>query len=119
MLVPGIVGLHSLLLVFVLVAFLLIRRKWRNAVAKKEEIMRLVAMASEEAAMAEVEATSVYDSVLPPRPFQCIICYCPTTMRCSQCKAVRYWFVLLSILSSVAYPPFEFALFCGLSWSFC
>ncbi|KAF3439217.1 hypothetical protein FNV43_RR17492 [Rhamnella rubrinervis] len=90
MLVPGIVGLRSLLLVFVLVAFLLIRRKWRNAVAKKEEIMRLVAMASEEAAMAEVEATSVYDSVLPPRPFQCVICYCPTTMRCSQCKAVRY-----------------------------
>lgn len=94
MLVPGIVGPYGLLVGSFLVVFLVIRRKWRNAVAKKEEIMRLVAMASDEAAMAEVEATSLYASVpLPPRPFQCAICYFPTTMRCSQCKAVRYWFV--------------------------
>ncbi|XP_015890599.3 ubiquitin carboxyl-terminal hydrolase 17 isoform X1 [Ziziphus jujuba] len=91
MLVPGIVGPYGLLVGSFLVVFLVIRRKWRNAVAKKEEIMRLVAMASDEAAMAEVEATSLYASVpLPPRPFQCAICYFPTTMRCSQCKAVRY-----------------------------
>lgn len=66
--------------------------------AKREEIMRLVAMASEEAAMAEVEAFTAYDAVLLPQPFQCVVCYCPTTMRCSQCKAVRYWFVFCSML---------------------
>ena len=98
MLVSGILGFQSLLLFFVLVAFGLIRRKWRNAAAKEEEIMKLLAMASEEAALAEVVVGASYDSsVMVSNPYQCVVCYCPTTRRCSQCKAVRYWFVLLSI----------------------
>lgn len=113
MLVPGIVGLYGLLLGFFLVAFLVIRRKWRNAVAKKEEIMRLVAMASEEASMAEVEDTSFNSSVpLPPRPFQCAICYFPTTLRCSQCKAVRYWFVQLNAFEFLLFADILFAFVC-------
>ncbi|PON38803.1 Ubiquitinyl hydrolase [Parasponia andersonii] len=90
MLVSGILGFHGLLFSFLLVAFALIRRKWRNDAAKEEEVLRLLAMASEESAMAEVEFTALYDPVVAPRPHQCAVCYSPTTMRCSQCKSVRY-----------------------------
>ncbi|PIA56317.1 hypothetical protein AQUCO_00700565v1 [Aquilegia coerulea] len=108
MLVPGDLGFTGLVLVFLLFFFFgpivsfLIQKKWRIAVEKKEEIMRLVAMASEEAARAEFEASNGvfadYDNdnvVLhqvssSPRPFKCAVCYCPTTTRCSRCKLVRY-----------------------------
>ncbi|KAK4411722.1 Ubiquitin carboxyl-terminal hydrolase 17 [Sesamum angolense] len=90
----------------VIVAILLIfgvvvRHKWRNASAKKEEILRLVAMASEEEAeIAKLQAVDGYSYTPPPPPpspppqlekrCYCAVCYRPTTTRCSQCKAVRY-----------------------------
>lgn len=94
MLGPGILGFQSILLALICAVCLVIRHKWKDAAAKKEEIMRLVAMASEEAAMAEVVATVEYTAMPVVRRYQCAVCYSPTTMRCSQCKAVRYWFVL-------------------------
>ncbi|XP_024182286.1 ubiquitin carboxyl-terminal hydrolase 17 isoform X2 [Rosa chinensis] len=93
----GMLGFQGLLFGVVLAAFFVIRHKWRNAVAKKEEIMRLVAMASEEAAMAEFQATTAMYAAAPPvvvapvtSPFHCAVCYSQTTMRCSKCKSVRY-----------------------------
>lgn len=47
--------------------------------------------------MAEVEATVQYGPVSVVGQYQCAVCYSPTTMRCSQCKLTRYWFVLLRI----------------------
>ncbi|KAH6823389.1 ubiquitin-specific protease 17 [Perilla frutescens var. hirtella] len=87
----------------VIVAILLIfgavvRHKWKNAAAKKEEILRLLAAAShEEAEIAKLQGVDVYESPPPPPPppqiqnqYFCAVCYCPTTTRCSQCKSVRY-----------------------------
>ena len=92
-------GLNGLLCGLVLAAFLAIRRRWRSAAAREDEVMQLLAMASDETAMAvaeaELAAASIPGGVAPPPPpFHCAVCYCPTTMRCSQCKSVRYWFVL-------------------------
>lgn len=98
MLVSGILGFEIVLLTLIFFVGVLIRHKWKDAEAKKEEIMRLVAMASEEAAMAEVEATVQYGPVSVVGQYQCAVCYSPTTMRCSQCKLARYWFVLLEFL---------------------
>lgn len=93
MLVPGDLGFSclALLSLFFPVIGLVIRHKWRVAVARKEEIKRLLILASEEAARAELETAAV--SVSPQ--FQCAVCYCPTTTRCARCKAVRYWYVNL------------------------
>ncbi|KAI4328140.1 hypothetical protein L6164_020522 [Bauhinia variegata] len=90
MLIPGILGFQSLVYIFLLVAFLVIRHMWRNAEARKEEIIRLVDMVSEDSAMAEIQASAEYSSVPAARWYQCAICHSSTTMRCSQCKAVRY-----------------------------
>ncbi|KAL2504507.1 Ubiquitin carboxyl-terminal hydrolase 17 [Abeliophyllum distichum] len=74
-----------------------VRQKWKNATAKKEELLRLVTMASEEEAqIASIKAVEEYkSSPLPPplrleKRYYCAVCLCPTTTRCSQCKAVRY-----------------------------
>ncbi|EEF31689.1 cysteine-type endopeptidase, putative [Ricinus communis] len=56
--------------------------KWRNAVAKKEEIKRLVDMVSKESEMFEFD--SVYQCISVPRLNQCAVCFSPTTTRCSQ-----------------------------------
>uniref|UniRef100_A0A5B7BQJ4 Putative ubiquitin carboxyl-terminal hydrolase 17-like n=1 Tax=Davidia involucrata TaxID=16924 RepID=A0A5B7BQJ4_DAVIN len=90
MLVPGILGFPSIVLVCFLIISLVLRQKWRNAVARKEEIMRLVAMASEEAEMAELDTAVEYRLMPVANRYQCAVCYCPTTTRCSMCKAVRY-----------------------------
>ncbi|KAF5451474.1 hypothetical protein F2P56_026580 [Juglans regia] len=90
MLVPGILGFQTVLFALICFVCLVIRHKSKNAAAKKEEIMRLVAMASEEAALAEVEATVEYTSMPVLRLYQCAVCYSDTTMRCSRCKTVRY-----------------------------
>lgn len=97
MLVPGIIGFQGLLLLLILLSFFVICHKWKNAAAKKEEILRLVAMASEETAVAEFQATAFFAPVVQPAswPYHCAVCYASTTMRCSKCKAVRYWFVFL------------------------
>ncbi|GAV66824.1 UCH domain-containing protein/zf-MYND domain-containing protein [Cephalotus follicularis] len=99
--VTGDLGFSSLVLVvcvvFPVIGFV-IRRKWRLAVARGEDIKRLLVLASEEAARAELEAyggyaaTTTTNAVSVPvtRNYQCAVCYCPTTTRCARCKAVRY-----------------------------
>lgn len=93
-------GFRSLVLLFACVVApvigFLIRRKWRLAVTRNEEIKRLLALAAEEAARAELEASAGYSasSAVPISTtyHQCAVCYSPTTTRCSRCKAVRYWY---------------------------
>ncbi|KAF8406084.1 hypothetical protein HHK36_008164 [Tetracentron sinense] len=100
MLVHGDLGFWGLVLVFFfcpIVGFV-VRRKWRNSVARSEEIRRLVVLATEEAARAELEATVEYGAISVTRQFQCAVCYCPTTTRCARCKVVRYWYVYLKLL---------------------
>lgn len=102
MLVFGDLGFRSLVLVgfcVVPVTFLVIHRKWRLAMARKEEIKRLLILASDEAARAELEASAGYVSVSAVvQDYQCAVCYCPTTTRCARCKAVHYWYVILNSL---------------------
>lgn len=86
----GNLGFYSLFSLVVFVVGVILRQKWRNAAERKEEIMRLVAMASEEAAAVELEAAVEYSSIPVARRYQCAACYGPATTRCSQCKAVRY-----------------------------
>jgi len=90
--------------------FVVIRYVWRNAEEKREEVMRLVQDTT--ASMAHMEAygddsdeisfsasnSASFESlnsvpVSVSHGYQCAVCYSPTTMRCSRCKAVRYWFV--------------------------
>ncbi|XP_057783867.1 ubiquitin carboxyl-terminal hydrolase 17 [Salvia miltiorrhiza] len=93
-----------LVIVGILLLFgLVVRHKWRNGAAKKEAILRLVAVASEEEAqIAKLQAVEQYNSQhveYTPQPSNtqqleaqhfCAVCRCPTTTRCSRCKAVRY-----------------------------
>ncbi|XP_022732824.1 ubiquitin carboxyl-terminal hydrolase 16-like [Durio zibethinus] len=94
MLLAGDLGFSSLVLVVSFVLPLIgffIRRKWRLSVARQAEIKRLLILASEEDARAELEASLGYGAVSISRNYyQCAVCYCPTTTRCARCKAVRY-----------------------------
>ncbi|KAF6138866.1 hypothetical protein GIB67_018597 [Kingdonia uniflora] len=98
MLVPVDLGFRSLVLVFFVfftpIVTLIIRYKWRIATARTQEIVRLVAMAAEEEARVEHEAVVDYyvpvSVAVAARHSQCAVCYCPTTTRCSRCKAIRY-----------------------------
>lgn len=135
MLVGGDLGFLSSLVVAAFVAVFgpvlcfVVRRKWRRSVARREEIKRLLVLASEEAARVELQAAEEYgygygyryeslkeedevfvetpaSSASPPPPptistsysgsrqlqYQCAVCSSPTSTRCSQCKAVRYWY---------------------------
>ncbi|XP_075511756.1 LOW QUALITY PROTEIN: ubiquitin carboxyl-terminal hydrolase 17-like [Primulina tabacum] len=89
--------------VVVVVGWFVARRKWRLAVARRQEIKRLLALASDETARAELEAVATYcgyeeepmamvPGSSPQRQFQyqCEVCFSPTTTRCKRCKAVRY-----------------------------
>ncbi|KAJ4701442.1 Ubiquitin carboxyl-terminal hydrolase [Melia azedarach] len=91
--VTGDLGFSSLVLgvslVFPVIAFI-IRRKWRLAAARREEIKRLLILASEEDARAEFEASLGYGTVSVQQSYQCAVCFSPTTTRCARCKAVRY-----------------------------
>ncbi|MBA0643518.1 hypothetical protein Goklo_027804 [Gossypium klotzschianum] len=87
MLVSGSLGFDVVVLVSLLVVFLIIRHKLRNAAARKEEVTRLLEMVSHETAYVEAQATVEYGYY--PK-FQCAVCFAPTTTRCSQCKSVRY-----------------------------
>lgn len=102
MLLTGDLGFQSLVLVICFVVPVIsffIQRKWRLAVARQEEIKRLLVLASEEAARAEIEASVGYSVVSTvPRYYECPVCYSPATTRCSQCKSVRYWYVILNLL---------------------
>lgn len=106
----------------VVVGLLLLRTKWRRVVARRLEIERLMALAYEEAARAEVEAVTGYERSYLYTPvvselvveeeeeevavvgqqgsslgkqlqYQCEVCFTPTTTRCKQCKSVHYWYV--------------------------
>ncbi|KAA8528348.1 hypothetical protein F0562_035703 [Nyssa sinensis] len=96
MLLGGDLGFSCLVLVVVLfgpVIGFVVRRKWRLAVARSEEIKRLLVLASEEAARAELEAYTGYitpGSNTGQLQYQCAVCFCATTTRCARCKAVRY-----------------------------
>lgn len=99
MLVRGDLGFSRLVLVVVVLIFpvigFVLRRKWRFAAARREEIRRLLVLASEESARAELEATVEYGaaaavSVSQQLHYQCAVCFCPTTKLCARCKAVRY-----------------------------
>ncbi|CAA2989381.1 ubiquitin carboxyl-terminal hydrolase 17 isoform X1 [Olea europaea subsp. europaea] len=92
------IAIVAILLIFGFV----VSQTWKNVAAKKGEILRLVAMASkEDAEIAKLQVVEAYNSP-PPFPqvensvqqvekrYYCAVCYCPTTTRCSQCKAVRY-----------------------------
>lgn len=103
-----------LVIVGILLIFgLVVRQKWRNGAAKKEAILRLVAVASEEETeIAKLQVIEGYNSQQQEYNSQhkeynsqhnntqleaqhyCTVCRCPTTTRCSRCKAVRYWWVL-------------------------
>ncbi|XP_054796903.1 ubiquitin carboxyl-terminal hydrolase 17 isoform X2 [Prosopis cineraria] len=87
-------GFSSLVLVVVCfvvpVIGFVIHRKWQFALARQEEIKRLLILAAEEAARAESEASYAYATFSAPKINQCVVCYSPTTTRCSRCKAVRY-----------------------------
>ncbi|KAL4556481.1 hypothetical protein LXL04_039136 [Taraxacum kok-saghyz] len=119
---PNLVVLVVIFVIFPVIGFV-IRRKLRHAAARNEEIKKLLILASEEAARAEIEATSGYfftantsSSIPPPDsawapapesawvqptasvplvsslkpPYQCAVCFSPTSTRCAKCKAVRY-----------------------------
>lgn len=94
----GTLGFRFVLIGFMMLVFLLIRRQWRSAAVRREEVFRLVALATEEAYAAEVRATVDYgsSSVSDVVVHRCAVCLYPTTTRCSQCKSVRYWFVFFS-----------------------
>ncbi|RDY07290.1 Ubiquitin carboxyl-terminal hydrolase 17, partial [Mucuna pruriens] len=99
MLVPGILGFQGLVYVLLALGFAVIRQVWRNAEAKREVgVMRL----GEDADVAEMEVAAAsslsveYSSPIPAsvnRWYQCAVCYAPTTMRCSRCKAcqISHW----------------------------
>lgn len=91
---------------------------WRKSVARKKEIKRLLVLAEEEATWAEREASFGYEELFPRRQLQprenwCAVCYCPTTTRCSQCKAVRYWYVCLFSFSIDPAFFFSVSRFCS------
>ncbi|KAE8714370.1 Ubiquitin carboxyl-terminal hydrolase 17 [Hibiscus syriacus] len=94
MLLVGDLGFSSPVLLVSLVLPLIgffIRRKWRLSVARQAEIQRLLILASEETARAELEATVGHGAVSISRNYhQCAVCYRPTTTRCARCKTVRY-----------------------------
>ncbi|KAL2892903.1 Ubiquitin carboxyl-terminal hydrolase 16 [Bienertia sinuspersici] len=95
MLVPGDLGFRLavffIFIVFPVIGFVL-RRKWRIAVARQQEINRLLVLASEEAARAEAEVTFGYSSSvsLPTSHRLCAVCFTPTPNRCARCKSVNY-----------------------------
>ncbi|KAM0031709.1 putative ubiquitinyl hydrolase 1 [Helianthus debilis subsp. tardiflorus] len=104
MLVGRDLGLPKVVVLVVVLAIgFVIRSKWRQAAARREEIKRLLIFASEEAATAEIEAAQGYlytTSKSPPPtttttasfkpPYNCAVCFSPTTTRCAKCKAARY-----------------------------
>ncbi|VVB18128.1 unnamed protein product [Arabis nemorensis] len=76
-----------------MLVFLLIRRQWRSASVRRDEVIRLVALASEESYVAEVRANVDHVSSSSGSDFvvhRCAVCLYPTTTRCAQCKSVRY-----------------------------
>ncbi|CAL9127212.1 unnamed protein product [Musa textilis] len=83
---------------------LVVRRRWRLAAARQAEVRRLVRLAAEEDARAEMEAMAAYSAASaaaatasvatiakdPSAWPECPVCFSPATARCARCKAVRY-----------------------------
>ncbi|CAL5204609.1 unnamed protein product [Lathyrus oleraceus] len=96
MFVTGDLGFSNLVLVVVCVVLpvigFVICRKWQVAVARNEEIKRLLVLAAEETERVEREALYVSAPVVfaPVNNYQCALCYFPATARCAKCKSVRY-----------------------------
>lgn len=101
---PGILGFQGLVYLLLALGFAVIRHVWRNAEAKREELVMRFAE-EDHADVAEMEVAAAqsveysspvpveYSSSVPvnvSRWYQCAVCFAPTTMRCSRCKAVRY-----------------------------
>jgi ubiquitin carboxyl-terminal hydrolase 36/42 len=116
MLIFEILGLQGFVYLFLLLGFVVIRYVWKNAETKKEEVMMPVQdTAAEMEAYADspsYEVSATYDdsnlnsisnsnSVPVSELYQCAVCYSPTTMRCSRCKAVRYRFVFCFLSQSL------------------
>jgi len=99
-------GFRSLVLVAVVCLVLpaisfVLRRRWRRAEARAEEIKRLLVLAEEETVRAETEASYYrYGAVSVPKNKVCAVCFSPTTTRCARCKAVHYW-CALDLISSI------------------
>ncbi|RDX67763.1 Ubiquitin carboxyl-terminal hydrolase 16, partial [Mucuna pruriens] len=75
-----------------------VRRRWRRAEARAEEIKRLLVLAEEESVRAESEASYYqYGAVSAAKSKLCAVCYRPTTTRCARCKAKIVMLIL---------PPF-------------
>lgn len=93
-------GFWSLVLVAVVCVVLpaigfVLRRRWRRAEARAEEIKRLLVLAEEESVRAETEASyQNYGAVFVPKNKICAVCFSPTTTRCARCKAVHYWYAV-------------------------
>ncbi|KAK9136113.1 hypothetical protein Syun_015443 [Stephania yunnanensis] len=92
---PGLISLALLILFGGPIVSFVVQWRVRKAVERREEVLRLMAMASQESLRAEIEAAEeskvigvVVDGGLPM--LQCAVCYRPTATRCSRCKAVRY-----------------------------
>jgi ubiquitin carboxyl-terminal hydrolase 36/42 len=85
-------GFRCLLIGCMMLVFLLIRRQWRSASVRREEVIRLIALATEESYLAEEvrPATVDYGGDSVSDVYRCAVCLYPTTTRCSQCKSVRY-----------------------------
>ncbi|GER26186.1 ubiquitin carboxyl-terminal hydrolase [Striga asiatica] len=103
-----------LVIVGILLIFgLVVRYKWKNGAAKKEEILRLVAVASEEEErIARLQAFEEYSSPPQPQPqlekqHYCAVCRSPTTTRCSQCKAVRYWLPFNGLIRNLSAQRYD------------
>ncbi|CAI8599164.1 unnamed protein product [Vicia faba] len=94
--VTGDLGFSNLILVVVCVVLpvigFVIRRKCQVAVARNEEIKRLLILAAEETERVEREALYVSAPVVfaTANNYQCALCYFPATARCAKCKSVRY-----------------------------
>lgn len=100
-------GFAVVALALCLLLMLLVRRRWRRTEARRAEVMRLALLAAEESVQAEEEYLRVVlgrGGIMPAaesgvaglRLGVCAVCDSPTTMRCSRCKAVRYWFVVFN-----------------------
>ncbi|XP_065016564.1 ubiquitin carboxyl-terminal hydrolase 16-like [Musa acuminata AAA Group] len=109
----GLSGPAVLVLLLLGPAFaLVVRRRWRLAAARQAEVRRLVRLAAEETARAEMEAMVAYSAASAAAAAatatatstasvatiakdtsawpECPVCFSPATARCARCKAVRY-----------------------------
>ncbi|XP_010484359.1 PREDICTED: ubiquitin carboxyl-terminal hydrolase 17-like isoform X1 [Camelina sativa] len=89
----GVLGFRFILIGFILLVFLLIRRQWRSASVRRDQVIRLIALATEESHLAEevrVRSPTVAADDSVSDVYRCAVCLYPTSTRCAKCKSVRY-----------------------------